>query len=113
MREKEIEKYLVRRVKEWGGKAFKFTSPGNNGVPDRIVCLPCRLFFVELKRPGGKLRPDQIAFHALMQRLRLPCFMVDTKAKVDALHTGVDNSWRKWAPPTKAELAAIEKELGL
>jgi hypothetical protein len=108
VREKAIETYLVKRVKEWGGKAFKFTSPGHRGVPDRIVCLPCRLFFVELKRPGGKLRPDQVAFHTLMERLRVPCFVVDTKAKVDALHTGVDTSWRKWVPPNAAERAAIE-----
>ena len=29
MKEKGIEMYLVKRVKEVGGKAYKFVSPGN------------------------------------------------------------------------------------
>lgn len=39
MREKEIESYLRDRIRRIGGKAYKFVSPGNNGVPDRLVCL--------------------------------------------------------------------------
>ncbi|MDU2112388.1 MAG: VRR-NUC domain-containing protein, partial [Clostridiales bacterium] len=40
MSEKEIEAYLRIRIKKLGGIAYKFTSPGNDGVPDRIVLLP-------------------------------------------------------------------------
>ena len=50
MREKDIEKILVNGVKDVGGRAYKWVSPGNNGVPDRIVILPeGRIVFVELK----------------------------------------------------------------
>ena len=43
-------------IKKAGGKAYKFTSPGNDGVPDRIVMLPGgRIVFVELKTDTGKL----------------------------------------------------------
>lgn len=50
MLEKEIEAYLVKKVKTAGGIAFKFVSPGNVGVPDRICLLPGgRVVFVELK----------------------------------------------------------------
>ncbi len=60
MKEKEVEKYLVRRAEEKGGKAFKFLSPGCSGVPDRIVVLPGgRIGFLELKAPGKNLRPEQ------------------------------------------------------
>ena len=53
MRERDVERYLRERVKQLGGRAYKFVSPGNNGVPDRIVMLPGgKLFFVELKAPG-------------------------------------------------------------
>ena len=45
MLEKEIEKILVTEVKKLGGKAYKFVSPGNSGVPDRIVIFP--------KKPPG------------------------------------------------------------
>lgn len=56
MREKDIETVLVREVKRMGGRAYKWTSPGNDGVPDRIVILPNRNpIFVELKTEKGKL----------------------------------------------------------
>lgn len=56
MREKDIEAVLVREVKRMGGRAYKWTSPGNDGVPDRIVILPNRNpIFVELKTEKGKL----------------------------------------------------------
>lgn len=56
MREKDIEKVLVTEVKKLGGRAYKWVSPGNDGVPDRIVILPgMRPVFVELKAESGKL----------------------------------------------------------
>lgn len=56
MLEKEVEKFLVREVKKIGGVSFKFISPGNAGVPDRIVMLPNgKVVFVELKTDKGKL----------------------------------------------------------
>ena len=55
MRESELEKILVREVAAAGGKAYKFVSPGNDGVPDRIVVLPKgRVYFVELKSDIGQ-----------------------------------------------------------
>lgn len=56
MLEKEIEKILSTEVKKLGGRAYKWVSPGNDGVPDRIVILPNRQpIFVELKTETGKL----------------------------------------------------------
>ena len=56
MRESEIEKILVREVKKLGGIAYKWVSPGNDGVPDRIVIFPHRQpVFVELKTDRGRL----------------------------------------------------------
>lgn len=56
MLEKDIEKLFTAEIKREGGKAYKFTSPGNDGVPDRIVMLPDgRMVFVELKTDTGKL----------------------------------------------------------
>lgn len=56
MLEKEIERRLVREVRRRGGLCYKFTSPGNPGVPDRIVILPTgEVIFVELKTEIGRL----------------------------------------------------------
>lgn len=56
MREKDIEKILVSEVRKLGGRAYKWVSPGNDGVPDRIVFLPGGPpVFVELKTETGKL----------------------------------------------------------
>ena len=56
MREKDIEKVLVNEVRKQGGRAYKWVSPGNDGVPDRIVILPGRPpIFVELKSKTGRL----------------------------------------------------------
>lgn len=56
MKEKIIEKYLVQRVKDLGGRAYKFTSPAHRGVADRVVCLPNgQTWFIELKAPDGRL----------------------------------------------------------
>ena len=56
MLEKDIEKILVGEVKKLGGRAYKWVSPGNDGVPDRIVGFPNRPpIFVELKSETGRL----------------------------------------------------------
>ncbi len=53
--EKQIERYLVKKVKEKKGLCLKWTSPGNAGVPDRIVISPYgEIHFVELKAEGRK-----------------------------------------------------------
>lgn len=70
MLEKEIEKKLVEGVKKLGGRAYKIVSPGNVGVPDRLVLLPGgRIVFVELKTPVGRLSKMQKFRIAEMQRL--------------------------------------------
>ena len=56
MLERDIEKILVKEIKAAGGLAYKFVSPGNDGVPDRIVILPGgEVIFVELKTDTGRL----------------------------------------------------------
>lgn len=56
MTEKEIERILVTGVRDLGGRAYKWVSPGNAGVPDRIVIFPGQApIFVELKTESGKL----------------------------------------------------------
>lgn len=70
MREQEIEQKLREAVKRMGGRAYKFISPGNVGVPDRIVIMPGRqVIFVELKTEVGRLTPVQKAQIGYLERL--------------------------------------------
>ena len=60
MKESTIERKLVQGVKALGGRVYKFVSPGNAGVPDRMVVLPGgRITFVELKTETGRLSKVQ------------------------------------------------------
>lgn len=82
--EKDTEAYLRDEIKRLGGKAYKFVSPGQTGVPDRICVLPGgRVFFVEVKSEGKKSTDKQ---RQQQERLRaLGCIVyadIDTKAKV-------------------------------
>lgn len=85
MLESEVEKKLCKRVKdELHGRAFKFVSPGQNGVPDRIVLIPMgRIYFVETKAPGKKLRRLQEWVANLIRSLGFEVIRIDTLEKVD------------------------------
>ena len=70
MLEKEIEKKLIDGIRKLGGRAYKFVSPGNNGVPDRIIILPGgRIIFVELKTMIGRLSKLQKMQITMLSRL--------------------------------------------
>lgn len=69
MREKTIEEYLTWAVERVGGVTFKFKSPSQRGVADRIVCLPNgETWFIELKTDKGRLSPLQKVFASVMQQ---------------------------------------------
>ncbi|MCI5652247.1 MAG: VRR-NUC domain-containing protein [Ruminococcus bromii] len=60
LKESEIERSMVRRVRERGGLCYKFQSPGNPGVPDRIILTrDGRTVYVELKTEIGRLAKIQ------------------------------------------------------
>ena len=63
--ESEIERHLVRRLTEFGFKVLKLYTPGTTGVMDRLILRPRYSpgppMFLELKRPGKKLRLKQWA----------------------------------------------------
>lgn len=60
--EKNIEKRLGVEVKKLGCLYYKFISPGNSGVPDRIIITPSGvIIFVELKTEVGKKTVLQMA----------------------------------------------------
>lgn len=85
-REREVEALLVCRVQAAGGQAYKFTSPGRRGVPDRLVLLPGRApEFVELKRKGQKAQPHQEREHERIRAAGAVVHIIDDEAGIDRL----------------------------
>ena len=86
MREKTTEHKLTIAVKNMGGIALKFVSPGFDGIPDRIVLLPGgHMGFVEVKAPGEKPRPLQLARHGLLRRLGFKVYVIDDEQQIGGI----------------------------
>lgn len=85
MRERAIENRFRNEVQKRGGRALKFTSPGNRGVPDRIVVLPEGgvVVFVELKAPGKQLEPLQVKWASVLRGMGHKVYAIDSQAGVD------------------------------
>lgn len=85
--EKSTEKYLREEIKKIGGSAYKFVSPGNTGVPDRLVCLPGgKAIFVELKSEGRQSTAKQKQQQDRLRALGFEVYTdIDTRQKVDRL----------------------------
>jgi len=83
MKEKIIEKKLVKAVKEAGGIAPKLICPGFDGMPDRIVLLPGgRMGLIEVKVPGKAPRPLQEARHRMLRMLGYRVYVLDRAEQI-------------------------------
>lgn len=77
--ERQIENRLRNEIRNIGGVALKFISPGMSGMPDRIILLPFqKVVFVELKAPGKKMRPIQIKRKNQLETLGFKVYMIDS-----------------------------------
>jgi hypothetical protein len=81
--EKAIERYLVTQVTKNGGECFKWVSPQNKGVPDRIVLLNRQVWFIELKRPGLDLTDLQKHVKSKITKHTTNYKMINSKELVD------------------------------
>ena len=92
MRESQIERYLVKRVKEMKGLCLKINSTSMGGLPDRMVLLPGgKIIFLELKASGCKARPRQLAVMRKLSVLGFPTFVADSTLLVDNILKKADS----------------------
>ncbi len=83
VRESTVEKHLRVAVQKRGGLCWKFKS-SVSGVPDRIVLLPEGIIaFLEVKRPGGIPRPQQVKRILQIERLGTKAGWVDSKETIE------------------------------
>lgn len=89
MRERDIERHLVERVKALGGAVRKVKWIGRNGAPDRLVMLPwytpARTIWVELKAPGERPTKQQLREHERLRALGQRVVVIDSIEGVEAL----------------------------
>jgi hypothetical protein len=75
MLEKQIEKYLVKKVTQSKGLTFKWISTVA-GVPDRLVFLNNQVHLVELKTADGKLSARQILVFDQLGEAGFPVYIL-------------------------------------
>ena len=94
MLEKDLESRFRERVRQAGCKALKFVSPGNAGVPDRIVLAPGgKACFVELKKKGRKPRPLQMHAMQELRELGFEVYVIDSLPAVEVFSRKLE-AWR-------------------
>jgi len=78
VRESQIESKVVKKAKELGFLTYKFSSPSNRGVPDRIfITSHGEVFFIEFKSEKGKLTKLQKKVIKDMYAYDVEVFIVD------------------------------------
>ena len=95
IRERDVEKRLVRKIKAIGGKAYKFRSPNNRSVPDRLCIFEWpNFFFVECKAPGKEPTPAQWEEINRLRERKFVVYIIDTYEKVDLLMKQIEVLWK-------------------
>ena len=84
--EKDVEKYLGKRMKELRAICWKFVSPGLVGVPDRMIVHKGEVIFIELKNGSeGSLSKMQRVRHKELKDAGATVMIIRDKAEVDIL----------------------------
>ena len=81
--EKALERNLNKEVKALGGWSIKILSNFITGLPDRLVLINGRAYFVEVKSEGKKPSPIQRVVHKKLEVLGFPVSVIDTTEKLN------------------------------
>ena len=72
---------------------LKFVSPNFDGMPDRLILLPGgKIAFTELKAPGKKPRPLQLARHKTLMGLGFRVYVIDSAEQIGAILDEIQSS---------------------
>lgn len=77
MRESTIEKRVTDYAKEMGWQSFKFVSPNQKGVPDRIYIRDKVVMFIEFKALGKKPTKLQDLVISKITNEGVPVYIID------------------------------------
>jgi len=77
IRERDIEKAVTDHAKKKGWLSFKWTSPAQRFVPDRLYFKDSKVIMIEFKRPGGKPTKGQRVMHKMLERAGFTVHVID------------------------------------
>ena len=83
--ESRVERHLNRACIRAVILCYKWTSPAQAGVPDRILIYKGVVRFVEMKRPGGYVTPLQKYHLDRLEAAGAITHVIDSMARVDEL----------------------------
>jgi hypothetical protein len=89
--ESKLEKWCRKYAEERDCYLVKWVSPGNRGVPDRILLGRNRVVFIEFKTPEGRLSSQQRVWALRFQRLKLDYVMIQTTTEFATIMAAVMN----------------------
>lgn len=90
--EKNLEKHFQAEITRRGGLTFKFTSPQNSGVFDRIAILPNgQVWFVEFKSPGKTLTSLQQVFQKRVDACNGKTWVIDGLEQFNKFFNTIDH----------------------
>lgn len=101
MLEKTIEKAVVDYAKKKGFLSYKWASPSNRGVHDRIFFKSCFVFTIEFKAPGKKPTKLQKRVADELNKQSISTFYVDNIAEGKKIIKDLDDKidfWRSYFP---------------
>lgn len=85
MLESKVVSHFIARAIAAGGQVRKVRYIGTRHATDCMLILPVnRVYFVELKRPGGRARDGQLREHVRLRAVGADVRVLDTIELVDA-----------------------------
>lgn len=88
--EGKIVAYLTKQAKAKGFAVRKLSYEGRHGAPDRLILAPGVAYFVEVKAPGMKPRPEQEREMKVLTAAALNVIWLSSQKEVDYFLTGLE-----------------------
>ena len=85
--ERQLQNYIINRIRVLGGLCHKMESRSSRGWPDLICIYNGRCAFVEVKTPAGTGKLSALQKRCLEKLLihKMDAFLVDTQELADEL----------------------------
>ena len=107
--EKDIERRVCEKVKQFGILNIKMSTHTETGWPDRMFVIPGgRPLFIEFKVPGGKLSKRQFYIHKVLEVFG---YQVQTHDNEESAIRAISEAIRSAQLPEKSDEVLVAERL--